>query len=119
MEDIFWLIYLGLLGTVAIGFLIKGKYKTAIAKLDFVISIITWIGLFGYVTNTQILTPIVWKVVFFGGLIWDITFSLFLHDYYGEEIDEEPPVLVKYMMIIIVLVIFVGPLYYGLYRYAF
>ncbi len=119
MVDIFWMIYLGLLGTVAIGFLIKGKYKTVLAKMDFVMSIITWIGLFGYVTNTQILTPIVWKVVFLGGLLWDVIFSLFLNDYYGEEIDEELPTFLKYAITVVVLVIFVGPLYYGLYRYAF
>ncbi len=117
--NIFWIIYLGILGTAAVGFLIKGKYKTLLSKIDFIISIITWIGLFGYVTNTSILTPIIWKIVFFGGLLWDVIFSIFLNDYYGEEIDEEIPIFLKNIMIGIVLVIFVGPLYYGLFLYAF
>ena len=66
--NIFWIIYLGLLGTAAIGFLIKGKYKTVLSKIDFIISIITWIA--GYLVTLQthpILTPIIWKIVFLCG----------------------------------------------------
>ena len=70
MIDILWFIYLGILVISPIGIIIKGDYKKTFYKLDFVFSIITWIGLFGYVTNNQILTPIVWKFVFIGGLIW-------------------------------------------------
>jgi hypothetical protein len=117
--NIFWTIYLGLLGTAAIGYLLKGKYKTLPAKIDFFISIITWLGLFGYVTNTAIWTPIVWKLVFIGGLLWDIIYGIFLNDYYGEDIDDDMPILAKRIVAGVILVIFVGPLYYGLYRYAF
>jgi hypothetical protein len=117
MIYIFWLIYLGILGTTAIGFLIKGEYKTKAAKVDFVFSVITWIGLFGYVTNNQILTPLVWKCVFVIGLLWDIIFSFKYVN--KEEAYEEIPPSIRPIVIGITLIIFVGPLYYGLFQYAF
>ncbi|HWO76159.1 MAG TPA: hypothetical protein VNM69_09745 [Bacillus sp. (in: firmicutes)] len=119
LGNIFWMIYLSLLGTVAVGYLLKGKYKTTLAKVDFIISIITWLGLFGYVTDTSMLTPLFWKFVFFGGLLWDFIYGVFLNDYYGEEIDQDIPVFVRHIITVIILVIFIGPLYYGLYQYAF
>ncbi|MCE4047654.1 MULTISPECIES: hypothetical protein [Bacillaceae] len=112
---IFWTIYIGLLGTAAIGFLIKGKYKTTLSKIDFALSVITWIGLFGFVTDTQIWTPLIWKIVFFVGLAWEILYGVFLNDHYGEEPEEDVP----FIIVIIFFIIFVGPLYYGLYSYAF
>ena len=117
MIYIFWLIYLGVLGTAAIGLLIKGGYKTTAAKLDFVFSIITWIGLFGYVTNIQILTPLVWKFVFVIGLLWDIIFSFKYVN--KEETYEEIPKSIRPIIVGITLIVFVGPLYYGLFQYAF
>jgi hypothetical protein len=117
--NIFWIIYLGLLGTAAIGYLIKGKYKGVLAKIDFIISIITWIGLFGFVTNTKMLSLIIWKIVFVGGLLWDVIYGLFLSDFYKNEADEDIPVLAKKIIAGVILIITVGPLYYGLYRYAF
>ncbi len=115
--NIFWTVYLGLLATVAIGYLFKGKYKTVKEKLDFVMSIITWIGLFGYVTDIQILTPIVWKAVFVGGLLWDVTFSFLFKDWPSEMNDI--PLFFRNILVAITLVILLGPLYYGLYQYAF
>ncbi|MDE5053141.1 hypothetical protein NDK25_12940 [Niallia taxi] len=112
---IFWTIYIGLLGTAALGFLIKGKYKTTLSKIDFAVSVITWIGLFGFVTDTQIWMPIIWKIVFVGGLAWEIIYGIFLNDYYGEDPEEEVPLAVT----IIFFIVFVGPLYYGLYQYAY
>lgn len=50
MIDIFWLCYLGILATAAIGILIKGGYN-------------------------QILTPLVWKFVFVIALLWDAIIS--------------------------------------------
>lgn len=117
--NVFWIIYLGLLGTVAIGYLIKGKYKGILAKIDFIISIITWIGLWGFVTNTKVLSPIIWKIVFVGGLLWDVIYGMFLNDFYKDEADEDIPVLAKKIIAGVILIITVGPLYYGLYRYAF
>ncbi|MBM7603711.1 hypothetical protein JOC75_001684 [Metabacillus crassostreae] len=117
--NILWIIYLGLLGTTAIFFLIKGMYKTTLTKVDFVISIITWIGLFGFVTNIQILTPLVWKIVFFGGIAWDIFFGLFIQDHYEDEDFEDIPKAVRIVLSFLMLVILIGPLYYGLYHYAF
>ncbi len=112
---IFWTIYIGLLGTAAIGFLIKGKYKTILSKIDFALSVITWIGLFGFVTDIEIWKPIVWRIVFFVGLSWEILYGVFLNDHYGEEPEEELPLIIT----VVFFIIFVGPLYYGLYQYAF
>ncbi|WP_226668169.1 hypothetical protein [Metabacillus litoralis] len=117
--NILWIIYLGLLGTAAIGFLIKGKYKTLLTKVDFIISVITWIGLFGYVTNIQLLTSLVWKIVFVGGITWDLIFGLFIEDHYESEELEEIPKTLRMVLTTIILVIFLGPLYYGLFHYAF
>ncbi|PLT35922.1 hypothetical protein [Bacillus sp. V5-8f] len=116
--NLLWTVYLALLATVTIGFLIKGKYKTFLEKIDFFISIFTWIGLFGYVTDTQILTPAVWKAVFIGALIWDISFTVFFNKLYQEE-TEGIPVHVQKMISAISLVILIGPMYYGLFHYAF
>ncbi|MCA1065899.1 hypothetical protein QTG56_10930 [Rossellomorea sp. AcN35-11] len=117
LVNMFWTIYLGILGTVAIGYLIKGKYKTFPAKLDFVISIITWIGLFGYVLNIQIIHTSFWQIVFFGALFWDLLYSFFLADFGEEFEDVSPPV--KYIIIAVIFVVLLGPLYVGLYQYAF
>ncbi|MDT3766277.1 hypothetical protein [Priestia filamentosa] len=69
MVEIFWYVYLGLLGTAAIGILIKGE-KTLFYIVDFIISIFTWLGLFGYVIHTIMFTPLVWQFIFIGGLIY-------------------------------------------------
>ncbi|RSD24433.1 hypothetical protein [Mesobacillus subterraneus] len=120
MADFMWLMYLGFMGTTAIWFLIKGKYKNKITKLDFIISIITWLGLFGYVTDTEMLTPLVWKIVFFGGLLWDVVFTIFFAERFADDFgfeDEgyEPmPLAAKLSGLI-----FIAPLYYGIFRYAF
>lgn len=117
MIDIFWLCYLGILATAAIGILIKDGYKTPFGKLDFVFSIITWIGLFGYVTNNQILTPLVWKFVFVIGLLWDAIISF---KKFNEEIkDDDEPQAIKLAIFGFTLLILLGPLYFGLFNYAF
>ncbi|KZZ84405.1 hypothetical protein [Bacillus sp. SJS] len=119
MIHMLWVIYLGILGTAAIGFLIKGGYKTNLMRVDFVISIITWIGLMGYVTNSSFFNPLVWKFVFFGGLLWDIIFSIKLKDVNGEPLYEEIPKSARPIVIAGSFIVFLGPLYYGLFRYAF
>jgi hypothetical protein len=111
-KDILWTIYLGMLGTASIGFLIKRKYKTVKSKLDFIISIFTWLGLFGYVTGIQLFTPIVWKVVFVVGLLWDVVYTIFLYD--DSDYEEELPVPARIVGLVVLV-----PLYYGLYHYAF
>lgn len=58
MVEIFWYVYLGLVGTAAIGILIKGE-KTLFYIVDFIISIFTWLGFFGYFTHTIMFTPLV------------------------------------------------------------
>ncbi|MED3729380.1 hypothetical protein [Priestia filamentosa] len=116
MVEIFWHVYLGLLGTAAIGFLIKGE-KTLFYMVDFIISIFTWLGLFGYVTHTIMFTPFVWKLVFVGGLIWDIVFSL-IKGVRNEEL-EGIPTSIRFILMLVTTFILLGPLYYGLFNYAF
>ncbi|MBV7509631.1 hypothetical protein KW850_31410 [Bacillus sp. sid0103] len=117
MIHIFWYCYLGILAIAAIGILIS-HYKTTLGILDFVFSIITWIGLFGYVTNTQLLNPLVWKFVFVSGLLWDVFFSF---KKFNERVkdDDDTPQSIKLAIIGITFIILVGPLYYGLFNYAF
>jgi hypothetical protein len=117
MIDILWYGYLGLLAIAAIGTLITVGYRTTGTKLDFVFSIITWLGLFGYVTSNQILTPLVWKFVFVFGLLWDVIFSFkkFLED---TKYDDKS-LSVRLAIIGITVLISLGPLYYGLFHYAF
>ncbi|MCP3763844.1 hypothetical protein NLX67_15840 [Domibacillus sp. A3M-37] len=119
MTHILWIIYLFILGITSIGFLLKGGYRTPAAKVDFVISLITWIGLFGYVTDTHIFTPIVWKVIFVGALLWDVVFSLNSRHYNGETMFKELPRPLRNTFILLTLIMTIGPLYYGLFRYAF
>ncbi|MDT2048374.1 hypothetical protein ACR3I8_16920 [Priestia flexa] len=116
MIEIFWYIYLGILGTALVGFLIQGK-KTVAYVTDFLISIVTWLGLFGYVTGTDLFTPFIWKMVFVGGLTWDITFT-FVKGIKHEEL-EELSTPVQAALFIGTGIITVGPLYYGLFQYAF
>jgi hypothetical protein len=119
MADFLWVTYLGFLGTTAIWFLIKGKYKNNITRFDFVVSIITWLGLFGFVTETEMLVPLVWKMVFIFGLLWDAVFTIFFAERFagdfGFDEDEEPMPLAARLGGLIT----VAPLYYGIFQYAF
>ncbi|AZB41815.1 hypothetical protein CEF21_05575 [Bacillus sp. FJAT-42376] len=114
-----WVIYLGILGTAAIGFLLKGGYKTTWMRADFIVSILTWIGLMGYVTGSSFFTPIVWKFVFAGGLLWDVFFSFKIKDENGDSIYEEIPKQARPVLIGGSFILFLGPLYFGLFMYAF
>jgi hypothetical protein len=120
IDSIFWMTYLAVLAMIAINSLIKGMVNTVLKKLDFLISIFTWTGLLAYVTNIQILTPIVWKTVFVVGLIWDIFFCFYITFLEKEHFpdDEEIPLAVRINGLVIGLA-FLAPLYYGLYQYAF
>lgn len=116
MVELFWYVYLGLLGTAAIGFLIKGE-KTLFYMVDFIISIFTWLGLFGYVTHTIMFTSFVWKLVFVGGLIWDIVFGL-IKGIKNKEL-EGISTSIRFILMLVTTLILLGPLYYGLFNYAF
>ncbi|KKI92444.1 hypothetical protein WQ54_09610 [Bacillus sp. SA1-12] len=113
----FWYCYLGFLAIAAVGILLT-SFKSPLGILDFVISIITWIGLFGYVTDTQILNTLVWKIVFAGGLIWDVYFSF---KKFNEDVklDDDTPQSIKLAFIGITLILLLGPLYLGVFNYAF
>ncbi|WP_079509118.1 hypothetical protein [Mesobacillus jeotgali] len=119
MADFLWVIYLGFMGATAVWFLIKGKYKNNITRLDFLISIITWLGLFGFVTETEMFVPSVWKMVFIIGLLWDVLFTIFFADRFagdfGFEEEEDPMPLVARLIGLIT----IAPLYYGIFQYAF
>ena len=116
MIDIFWLCYLGILAITAFVILIKVGYKTTYGILDFVFSIVTLIGLFGYVTNNQILTPIVWQFVFVSGLIMDFVFGF---KKFNEGVNDDEPQSIKLIIFGITFIILLGPLYFGLFNYAF
>ncbi|MEC0128269.1 hypothetical protein [Paenibacillus pabuli] len=119
MANFLWTIYLGLLGTASLAYLLKGKYKTTLGKIDFVVSVMTWIGLLGFVTETDILNSTVWKMVTVTAFLWDLSFAMFLKDYEGEEILEELPIVTRRLWMLLTFVILMGPLYYGLIRYSF
>ncbi|MEI5909033.1 hypothetical protein WAK64_18445 [Bacillus spongiae] len=103
-----WTFYLALLGTASIAAFRREANKTSSLKFDFFLSIITWVGLFGYVTNIQMLNSTFWKLAFVIILVWDILFTLFYPT------DEEVPIWARSIGLI-----FLFPLYLGLYRYAF
>ncbi|WP_237981623.1 hypothetical protein [Bacillus thuringiensis] len=107
-----WKIYLVIVAILAITSLVRGMFQTPIQKFDFVVSIITWIGLFGFVFDVQILTLIVWQCIFVFSIIWTLTAVFVLRLY--EEKDDQLPFIFKLIGIIPTL-----PLYYGLYQYAF
>lgn len=119
MEHVLWTIYLGLLGTASLSYFLKGMYESKLSKIDFVVSVITWIGLLGYVTETAILNPAVWKFITMAALLWDLLFAMLLKDYEGKEILGGLPIMMRRVLMLITLVIGIGPLYYGLFRYAF
>ncbi|WP_429350773.1 hypothetical protein [Paenibacillus sp. 4624] len=119
MINLLWTIYLGLLGTASLGYLLKGKYTTTLGKIDFVVSVITWIGLLGYVKHIQWLNPLTWKVITISGLLWEILFGMLLKDHQGEEILAEISIRKRRLLMFVTLVLTLGPLYYGLFRYSF
>lgn len=116
MITIFWLFYLGVLAIGTIGIIFKG-FKTSFEIFDFIFSVITWIGLFGYVTNNQILTPLLWKCVFVIGLLWDFVFGF--KKFNEEVIHDDGPQAIKIVIFGLTSIFFVGPLYLGLFIYAF
>ncbi|OLS41069.1 hypothetical protein BTR25_06000 [Bacillus sp. MRMR6] len=113
----FWYCYLGFLAIAVVGILLT-KYETTIGIVDFIFSVITWIGLFGYVTNNQFLIPLVWKFVFVIAILWDVYFS-FKNFHEDVKDDDQTPQSVKLAIIGITLIVLLGPLYFGLYNYAF
>ncbi|MDQ0484523.1 hypothetical protein [Guptibacillus hwajinpoensis] len=117
MSEILWIAYLGLIGAPAIGFLLKGKYKTVVMKIDFLVSVTTWTGLFGYVTSIPIGDALIWKIVFFVGILWDLIFVIFL-DHSDEKMEGISETTLKITTVVFSIIILL-PLYYGVYRYAF
>ncbi len=117
MSDLLWITYLGILGAPAIGFLLKGKYKTIAMKVDFIVSCMTWTGLFGYVTSISIGPTLLWKIVFVVGIVWDLLFVIYI-DQSDEAIEGLSEKTVKATTVVFSILMLL-PLYYGLFRYAF
>ncbi|MED0885149.1 hypothetical protein P4T51_19475 [Bacillus mycoides] len=107
-----WKVYLVIIAILTITSLVRGMFQTLIQKFDFVVTIITWIGLFGFVFDVEIVTPLVWKYIFLFSVIWTLSAVFVLRLY--EEKDDPLPFIFKLIGIIPTL-----PLYYGLYQYAF
>ncbi|HDR7913320.1 hypothetical protein [Bacillus pretiosus] len=107
-----WKVYLVIVAILTITPLVRGMYQTPIQKFDFVLTIIMWIGLFGFVFDAEILTPLVWKCIFVFSVSWTLSAVFVLRLY--EEKDDSLPFIFKLIGIIPTL-----PLYYGLYQYAF
>lgn len=119
MIQIFWYIYAAFLATSSIAYLIHGGYKNIIFLIDLAVSAITWTGLFGFVTHREIFTPFFWQVVFFGALLWDIFFYLFLRKALMESEVEGEDVRLMDTFSTIFMILLLGPLYYALFQYAF
>ncbi|PEB79412.1 hypothetical protein COM95_21685 [Bacillus cereus] len=107
-----WKVYLVIVAILTITSLVRGMYQTPIQKFDFVLTIITWIGLFGFVFDVEILIPLVWKCIFVFSVIWTWSAVFVLRLY--EEKNAPLPFIFKLIGIIPTL-----PLYYGVYQYAF
>ena len=85
----------------------------------YLVSVITWIGLLGYVKHIQWLNPLTWKVITIFGLLWEILFGMLLKDHQGKEILAEISLRKRRLLMFFTLVLILGPLYYGLFRYSF
>lgn len=116
MIELFWSIYLAALA-VAFLYVLFTYEKDKLTFVDLAVSVFTWVGLFGYVMDEALLTPFFWKFVFIGGLLWDVTFS-FKRMVDDPELDEVPK-KVMYPAFVVFTAVMIGPLYYGLYQYAF
>lgn len=119
MIHTFWVIYLGLAGVSLVDLFLKSRGNTAAVKMECAISLITWVGLFGYVTNNPILTPLIWKFVFIGALLWDILFTVQRKSREGDVELNGMPKLNKKTVSLLLPVVTIFPLYYGLFHYAF
>ena len=90
--------------------LFKSKGLYSIYTLDFLISIMSLVGLFCFAFKKKWLQVSFWKVYFFVYIVWDFSFNLLI----------APRIEANYSIVdsLIGLVIII-PLYIGLYLYAF
>ncbi|TWT27249.1 hypothetical protein [Planomicrobium sp. CPCC 101110] len=117
MIQIFWYIYAAFLATLSIAYLIHGGYKNIVFLIDLAVSAIAWVGLFGFVTHREILTPFFWQIVFFGVLLWDVFFYFFLKGSLVEADEEGSRSMDLFAGVFMLFLL--GPLYYALFQYAF
>ncbi len=72
-----------------------------------------------YLEQHPWLNPLTWKVLTISGLVWEILFGMQLKDHQGEEILAEISLSKRRLLMFVTLVLTLGPLYYGLFRYSF
>jgi hydrogenase/urease accessory protein HupE len=99
-----------------ISFLDKEFYHS-LTFVDMIVSIIGIIGLWGYVFKKEWFSPSFWKVYFGFNIVWSIG-SLY---YMGESFlpENEPTLMYLTLGIGLIILLFMIPYYYALFRYAY
>ncbi|ANU27022.1 hypothetical protein [Planococcus versutus] len=118
MIQFFWYSYAAFLATSTIAFFIHGGYKSPIFLVDLAFTIIAWIGLFGFVTHSQIFTAIVWRVILAVVILWDLLFFFFIKSRFSVEASEPDTASMTIASAALTL-LFLSPLYYALFHYSF
>ncbi len=118
MIQIFWYSYAAFLATSTIAFFIHGGYKSPIFLVDLAFTIIAWVGLFGFVTHSQIFTPIVWQVILAVVVLWDLLFFFFIKSRFAVKEPESATVSMTIASAALMLLL-LSPLYYALFHYSF
>lgn len=118
MIQIFWYIYAAFLATSTIAFFIHGGYKSPVFLVDLAFTIIAWVGLFGFVTHSQIFTPVVWQVILAVVVLWDLLFFFFIKSRFAVEAPESDTLSMT-MASAALMLLLLSPLYYALFQYAF
>lgn len=106
---ILWIIYIGIIGTNTFISVWNGGYKTILAKLDLTFSLVSLIGLVGYVVGYDILNQEFWKTFFVLWILWEVSYTLVVF----RRVEKAPAIN------IIVIYIMLSPVYYGVFKYAF
>ncbi|MFJ7469224.1 hypothetical protein ACIQWI_11735 [Peribacillus frigoritolerans] len=109
-----WKIYFWLIIAISIASMfVKSVHGPVIETTDTVISIISTIGLFGYVYNKQMLSKSFWKFVFIITVIEVLTYTML-------DVLNDPELGVGGMIFVTgFTLIILYPFFLGLYRYGF
>ncbi|MGE7608976.1 hypothetical protein ACQKML_20425 [Peribacillus frigoritolerans] len=109
-----WKIYFWLIIAISIASMfVESVHGPVIETTDTVISIISTIGLFGYVYNKQLLSKSFWKFVFIITVIEVLTYTML-------DVLNDPELGVGGMIFVTVFtLIIMFPFFLGLYRYGF
>ncbi|MFJ7365673.1 hypothetical protein ACIQWQ_16375 [Peribacillus frigoritolerans] len=109
-----WKIYFWLIIAISIASMfVESVHGPVIETTDTVISIISTIGLFGYVYNKQLLSKSFWKFVFIITVIEVLTYTML-------DVLNDPELGVGGMIFVTAFtLIIMYPFFLGLYRYGF